>query len=97
MLFEEYCSKQLEYQRDINKNMIEKFKEIEITIQDNNKDIYNEINKLKNNLPQQQQQPETQTLYSYNPINYIAVHLFYGFLVYEGVYFLSKIFIMNGI
>jgi hypothetical protein len=97
MLFEEYYSQQLKFQRDINNSIIDKFKEIEITINDNNKDIYNEINKIKNNLSHQEPKQEQQeTLFSYNPINYIAAHLFYGFLVYEGFYFISKIFIMNG-
>jgi len=98
MLFEEYYSQQLKFQRDINNSIIDKFKEIEITINDNNKDIYNEINKIKNNLSHQKpKQDQQETLFSYNPINYIAAHLFYGFLVYEGFYFISKIFIMNGI
>jgi hypothetical protein len=79
MLFEEYYCKQFEIQRDINKNMIEKFKEIEITIADNNKEIYNEINNIK-----------SEKLYSYNPINYILVQLFFGFMFYQGVYYMNK-------
>ena len=69
MLFEEYYSQQLKFQRDINNSIIDKFKEIEITINDNNKDIYNEINKIKNNLSHQHQEPKQETLFSYNPIS----------------------------
>lgn len=74
MLFEEYYGKQLELQRDINKSMIEKFKEIEIVIKDNNKDIYNEIDNIK-----------SEKIYSY-----IILQFFFAFLFYQGFYYMNK-------
>jgi hypothetical protein len=92
MLFDEYYNKQLEIQRDMNKNIVEKFKELEKIINDNNNYINDRITNIKNEVIQEQKQEQ---IYSYNPINYIAIHLFYGFLLYEGVYYMSKVILMN--
>jgi hypothetical protein len=95
MLFEEYYHKQLEIQRDMNKNIIEKFKEVETIIKENNDYFNNKISNIKNEIIQEQDQKKEEKVYSYNPINYIAIHLFYGFILYEGIYYMSKLFLMN--
>jgi hypothetical protein len=95
MLFEEYYHKQLEIQRDMNKNIIEKFKEIENIIKENNTYFNDKISNIKNEIIQEQDQKKEEKVYSYNPINYVAIHLFYGFILYEGIYYMSKLFLMN--
>lgn len=106
---DEYYQKQLEIQRDLNKNIVERFKEIGLIMTENNKefqeikeDLYNkiekqeiEINYLKSKLEEIliSSSNNQNQLFSYNPINYIASHLFYGFLLYEGFYLASKFII----
>jgi len=105
MLFDEYYQKQLEIQRELNKNIVNKFKEIEVIIKDNNNCINDkiekqniEINYLKSKFEViRELSLEQQQIDSYNPIKYITIHLFYGVVLYEGIYYLSKLFFMNGI
>ncbi len=98
MEYSDYFNKQLETQREINKSIVDKFKEIEEVIRDNNKDIYNKLEIQENEIKDLKLKLETIPTSSWYPkqsLYYIASHLFYGFLLYEGIYFTSKIIMMT--
>jgi len=98
MEYSDYFNKQLETQREINKSIVDKFKEIEEVIRDNNKDIYNKLEIQENEIKDLKIKLETIPTSSWYPkqsLYYIASHLFYGFFLYEGIYFTSKMIMMT--